>query len=360
MVALMLLGGVVLLVIGAESLVRGASRLAGALGVPPLMVGLTVVAFGTSAPELAVSVRASLLGDAGIAVGNVVGSNLFNVLVILGLSALVAPLSVSRQLVRLDVPVMIVASFVVLLVSQQGSVPQWVGGCFLLSLVAYTGSLIWLGWRERSMARATSLATESPVPPVSMRSLLLDVVAVLVGLGLLTWGARMLVDSSVAIAESLGVSQLVIGLTIVAAGTSLPELATSVVASLRGQRDLAVGNVVGSNIFNLLGVLGASAALSPTGTPIDPAAIALDLPVMCAVAVLCLPIFFTGFVITRWEGALLFSYYGVYVVYLLMKAAGSTALPGFSLLLTWGVIPITVGTLLLFVLVDLRRRRAAP
>jgi cation:H+ antiporter len=356
----MLLGGVVLLVLGAESLVRGASRLAGSLGVPPLIVGLTVVAFGTSAPELAVSVRASLLGDAGIAVGNVVGSNLFNVLVILGLSALVAPLSVSRQLVRLDVPVMIVASFVVLLVAQQGLIPQGVGVGLLLSLAAYTGVLVWLAWRERSMAQTLSMATDSPVPHVSIRSLLIDAIAIFVGLGLLTWGSQMLVDSSVAIAQSLGVSQLVIGLTIVAAGTSLPELATSVAASLRGQRDLAVGNVVGSNIFNLLGVLGASAALSPAGTPIDPAAVALDLPVMCAVAVLCLPIFFTGFVITRWEGALLFSYYGLYLAYLLMKASGSTALPSFSLVLFWGVIPITVGTLILFVLVDLRRRMAGP
>ncbi len=238
-----MLAGLGLLVIGGELLVRGASALARAVGLPSLIIGLTVVAFGTSAPELAVGLKAGLGGQADLAFGNVVGSNCFNILFILG-------------------------------------------------------------------------------------------------------------------AQLLGVSELLIGLTIVAAGTSLPELATSVVASIRRERDLAVGNIVGSNIFNLMAVLGASAAASPAGVAASRTALRFDVPVMMAVAMVCLPIFFTGGRISRWEGALLLGYYVAYVTYLVLGASHHESLPAFSAAMFFFVLPGTVLGIAVSVVCALRTGKA--
>jgi cation:H+ antiporter len=351
MTLLLFLAGLVLLVSGGELLVRGASRLATATGISPLVIGLTVVAFGTSAPELAVSLQAGLAGQSEIAVGNVVGSNIFNVLMILGMSAAVAPLVVSEQLVRLDVPVMIIASAVLLLVALDGTISRSESTLLVILLAGY----IFMQFAISSRSLAAPRPTAAYVAPRMGRNLFF----MLAGLGLLVLGSRWLVHAAVDIAQAFGVTQLVIGLTIVAAGTSMPELATSVIAGIRGERDIAIGNVVGSNIFNVLAVLGISGVVSSTGIPISVAALTMDIPVMLAVAVLCLPIFFTGYSISRWEGFLFLTYYVIYTVYLILGAAEHGGLHGYRQLVLTTVVPITILTVAGFSLRAWLQRRPA-
>jgi cation:H+ antiporter len=349
MTAWLFLGGLVLLIAGGELLVRGASALALRLGMTPLVVGLTVVAFGTSSPELAVSVGAAWTGNADVALGNVVGSNIFNVLFILGAAALVTPLVVSRQLVIWDAPIMVGVCAMLLLLALDGQVGRGDGVLLVAGLAAYTGFALWLSRREAPSADEGGAATAGPW----WRS----VAFIVIGLGLLVVGAGWLVDAAVALARALGLSELVIGLTIVAAGTSLPEVVTSIVAALRGQRDIAVGNVVGSCIFNVLAVLGITAAVAPGGVAVAPAALSFDIPVMIAVAVACLPIFFTGHLIARWEGGLFLFYYAAYTAYVILKATEHDALPAFSGVMAAFVLPLTAVTLLVLAV---RARRRPP
>jgi cation:H+ antiporter len=359
----LLILGLILLVVGAELLVRGASRLAAAVGISPLVVGLTVVAFGTSAPELAVSVQSALSGQADLALGNVVGSNIFNVLFILGLSALITPLVVSQELVRLDVPVMIGVSVLLLLLSLDGVIGRWEGGLLFAGIVAYTWFLIRQSRRESAAAAAATAAATAAascayaVPDAGRGmpgSRVRNVALVIAGLTLLVLGSRWLVNGAIEMASALGVTELVIGLTIVAAGTSLPEVATSVLASIRGERDIAVGNVVGSNIFNILAVLGISGLVAPEGIEVVRSAVAFDIPVMTAVALACLPIFFSGYLIARWEGALFMGYYVAYTVYLVTHSADHALVPAFQTAMIVFVVPLTVITLLI---VGIRARR---
>lgn len=346
-----LIGGLVLLVAGAEALVRGAVKLAARFGISPLIIGLTVVAFGTSAPETAVSIQASLNGSGDIAVGNVIGSNIANILLILGLSALIAPLLVSRQLVRLDVPVMIGAGVLTFALAWNGNVSR-LDGCILLALLLlYTVFLVIASKREKQRAQVDEFTIEYGVDSqASALGWVPQLLLVLLGLGLLIAGSNLLIEGAVALARALGLSELVIGLTVIAVGTSLPELATSLLAVYRGERDIAVGNVVGSCIFNLLLVLGAGALVSTSGLSISPNALAFDFPVMLAVFAACLPIFFSGYRINRWEGAMFFGYYMAYTLYLVMF---STGLPAINLLrhaMTWYVLPLTAITLLVIFL----------
>jgi cation:H+ antiporter len=340
--------GLGLLVAGAEALVRGSAGLAGRFGIPPLVVGLTVVAFGTSSPELAVSVAAALKGQADIALGNVVGSNIFNVLFILGVSALITPLVVARQLVRLDVPVMIGVSALTLLLAWNGRVSRLEGGLLLAGIVLYTVWLVRLARAGRAEPGEGVVGRGDP--------LALQLVLVAAGLALLVLGSRWLVGGAVAIAQSLGLSELIIGLTVVAAGTSLPEVASSVIAALRGQRDIAVGNVVGSNIFNLLCVLGASAAIAPGGVPVAAPALGFDLPVMIVVALACLPIFFTDHLIARWEGGLFLVYYVAYTLFLVLDTQQHDAAPLFGSFMLAFALPLTAVTLAVLALRALRAR----
>lgn len=336
--------GLAALVSGADVLVRGASQLARSLGVSSLVIGLTVVAFGTSAPELFISVLSLLKGQADISVGNVVGSNIANVLLILGSSALVAPLVVSAQLIRLDVPVMIGSSFLVFLLSFNGKLGRVEGAVLIIAGVLYTLNLVRLQKRQ-----ADSKAADKPTMIVSGSAFkaLIQVAMIVGGLALLVWGADWLVSAATLIARSLGVSELVIGLTVVAGGTSLPEFATSMIAAFRGARDIAIGNVVGSCILNLLMVLGVAGLVAPNGIELNPAILSFDLPVMIAVSVACLPIFFTGHRIARWEGALFLGYYVAYTVFLMLSASRHDALPVFSRVMMAFVIPLTVITLLI-------------
>jgi cation:H+ antiporter len=349
---LFVLGGV-LLVLGAELLVRGASRLAVAAGITPLVVGLTVVAFGTSAPEMAVTVGSAYAGQAEVALGNVVGSNIFNVLFILGVSALIAPLVVAQQLVRLDVPLLIGASVAALLMALDGRIGRIDGAMLFAGVIAYTVFLIRQSRRES--AAVSDEYAEAFGEPVASSGPARDIVLVLVGLGLLVRGAQWLVDAAVSSATALGVSELVIGLTIVAVGTSLPEVATSVLATIRGERDIAVGNVIGSCIFNLLAVLGLGSIVAPDGVPVPDGALTFDIPVMIAVAIAALPIFFTGYTIARWEAAVFLGYYVAYTGYLVLDAAGHDLADRLGVAIVWFVLPLTVLTLTVTVI---RQRRA--
>ena len=345
MIALKLFAGFILLVLGAEILVKGASKIAAAAGITPLVIGLTVVAFGTSSPELAVSVMSSLDGSPDIALGNVVGSNIFNVLFILGISALITPLVVAQQLIRLDVPIMIGASLLMLAFAWDGNIQPWEGIVLIAIGIAYTLFIIRLSKKEKSKAVLEEYREEfGETTKPGQHSKWLSILMVLGGLVLLVLGSSWLVDSAVAIARNLGVSDLVVGLTIIAAGTSLPEVATSVIASLRGERDIAVGNVVGSNIFNIVFILS-TAAVVGGGVPVQASAITFDIPVMVAVAVACLPIFFTGKKIERWEGFVFLGYYVAYTVYIILSSLQHRSLETFSTAMMWFVLPLTLLTL---------------
>jgi len=355
MTAIQFVLGLGALIVGAEGLVRGASRLAAGIGISPLVIGLTVVAFGTSAPELAVSVHAGLIGQADVALGNVVGSNICNVLLILGAAAAVAPLTVATQLVRFDVWVMIGVSALLPLLGLDGRIGRIEG------LLLFTGALIYTVWLIRESRRGSVQLLEvepvAVVPPRNLqtRTWLTNSALVLLGLGLLTIGARWLVNGAVTFARGLGISELIVGLTIVAVGTSLPELATSVIAAARGQRDIAVGNVVGSNIFNILVVLGLSATVSTDGVFISRAALVFDLPIMVLVAFLCLPIFYTDYRIDRREGFLFLGGYAAYLVYLVLDSTRSGALVWYE----WGIVGLGVPIVVYVVTASVlyRRRR---
>ena len=302
--------GLVLLYGGAEGLVRGSAALALRAGLTPLVVGLTVVAFGTSSPELVVSVQAALAGRGDLAVGNVVGSNIGNVALILGLSVLIRSMAVKAQLLRLDVPVMVVVSVLLWGLLSDGRLGRPEGLVLVVGVVAYTLFNLWQARRETAAAQR---AGEAGLPP-PQGPLWRDALFIAGGLALLVLGANLLVDGSVDVARRFGLSEAVIGLTIVAIGTSMPELATSVVAAFRGEGDIAIGNVVGSNIFNVLGILGAAALVQPLEIEgISP----VDLAAMTLVAALLLPLMRTGFRLVRWEGGLLLALYAAYVHYVL-------------------------------------------
>ena len=355
---LLFLGGLVLLVLGASTLVRGASKLALSFGISPLVVGLTIVALGTSAPEVAVSVGAVLDGRASIAFGNVVGSNIFNVLFILGLSALITPLVVNIQLIRQEVPIMLGASLLLMALALDGNLSVADGGVLFVLLLAYTVFLVVQSRRETQAAK-DELAHVVPVATAGAwdSHWAAQIGLIVVGLVALVFGSEYLVTASVSFAKSMGVSDVVIGLTIVAAGTSMPEVATSIAAALKGERDIAVGNVVGSNTFNILGCLGLSGLVSgDLGLAVPSSLLAFDIWVMLAVSLACLPVFLTGREIARWEGGVFLGYYVAYVSYLILAAQQHDALQAFSGVMMGFVVPITVVTL---VVVTIRRPAAA-
>ncbi|TWU00245.1 Inner membrane protein YrbG [Botrimarina colliarenosi] len=352
-IAFSILGGFVGLIIGGELLVRGASNLAAAFKVPPLIIGLTVVALGTSAPELAVSVQSCYVGKTDLAVGNVVGSNLANLLFILGTAALVGPLAVSNQLFRLDIPVMIAAAAALFALGSDGEISRGEGITLTIAMVLY---LIWTvneGKREgKKLEEELRELTPDPVPH-NWRQFTANIASLIGGLILLVGGADWLVKGCVDLATQWGVSELVIGLTIVAIGTSLPELVISILASLRGKRDLAVGNVVGSNILNVLAVVGISASVAPAGVNVDPQSLRFDIPLMLAVSAACFPIFLTGKQVSRLEGAAMLLFYVAYLAWLVYSFAVAGQAPGYGSLMGF-LAPLGVAMVLLLV----RRRRS--
>jgi cation:H+ antiporter len=348
--------GFVLLIGGAEFLVRGASKLAIAVGISPLVVGLTVVAYGTSAPELAVTINATYSGQSDLALGNVVGSNISNILLVLGIASLIGPLVVKSQLVRQEIPLMILVSVLLLVMALDENIGRFDGIILTIGAVTYTTYVIRKSRRETKRIQHAydevfKVERESAKNPVQI---VLQLVLILAGLGLLVVGADWLINGAVAIAELLGISKLVIGLTIVAVGTSLPEIATSIIASIRGQRDIAVGNAVGSNLFNILLVLGITAIVAPGGIAVSRTALTFDIPVMIAVALAALPIFYTNYRIDRWEGALFLGYYVAYTAYLFLNATKHGVLDEFEYAMVFFVIPITLITLITFTIKAVR------
>ncbi len=355
---LLFVAGLIALILGATLMVRGASRLALSLGISPLVVGLTIVAFGTSSPEVAVSVGAVLGGSMDLAVGNVVGSSIFNVLFILGLSAMIIPLVVDRQLIRQEVPIMIAASVLLLLLGLDTRISRLDGVLLFTLMVAYTVFLV-VQSRRQSQDSQADAAAELPRAPQATwdAGLPAQLGLIVVGLILLVLGSEWLVTAAVAFAKAMGVSDLIIGLTIVAAGTSMPEVATSIAAALKGERDIAVGNVVGSNTFNILGCLGISGLVAGEGgLSIAPSMLAFDIWVLIAVAVACLPVFVSGKEIARWEGAVFLGYYIAYVSYLILAAQDHDGLGPFSAVMMGFVLPLTVVTLM----VVMMKRQTSP
>jgi cation:H+ antiporter len=309
--------GLALLTVGGEVLVRGAVALARHAGLTPAVIGLTVVAMGTSLPELVVSVIASLEGQPDIAVGNVVGSNICNIALILGASALIAPLPIRGSVVRLEWPVMFLATVATLALARDGLIDRVEAGVFLASLVVFVGWSVWIARREVQAAEAEGLAVTVEMHALRSRphEVALALGFVIGGLALLTGGGRALVDGAVRLAQLAGVSERVIGVTVVAVGTSAPELATSLVAAFRRQTEVAVANIVGSNIFNLLGILGVGGVILPLH--VSQAILASDVWWMLGVTVALYPMMRLGMQLTRLNGAVMLVAYVAYIWFLL-------------------------------------------
>jgi len=345
---LLFLLGLGFLIGGADLLVRGAVEISAALKISPLVIGLTVVAFGTASPELAVSIESARAGHSDISVGNIVGSNILNILVILGLSALVMPLFVKQQLVRLEVPIMIGVSVLLVLVCLDGRISRADGMVLGACLIGYLYVVSRFSGRESRKVREEYEREYSADKPRKLSHILLYILMLVAGLAALFIGTPWFTGGAIAFARVLGVSERIISLTIVSIGTSLPELATSVLASLRGERDIAVGNVVGRNIFNILAVLGIASVVSG-GIDVTAAALRFDMPIMVAAAILCLPVFFTGRLISRREGLLFLGYYALYMIYLLLSATGHSSLGLFGrvafLLMIVSMIPLIMAVI---------------
>ncbi|WP_455926842.1 calcium/sodium antiporter [Pseudomonas capeferrum] len=342
-----LISGLLLLIIGAEVLVRAAVRLAASLKVRPLIIGLSIVAFGSSAPQIAISLQATLADNTDIAVGSVIGSSIFNTLVTLGLAALIIPLRVSRQLVRLDIPVMIFASLLVFVLASNEELTPADGLLLLAALVAYLGVLL---YQTRHSRRPRTIHTVVQAPWLS------SVLLMIGGLLILVLAGHLLLGAAVDVAEDLGLSERIIGLTLIGVGTSLPCLATSLIAALRGQREIAVGNVIGSNLFNLLGVLGFTALVAPSPLSVSPNALDFDLPVMLGVAALCLPVFYSGYRVTRAEGLVFLGLYLVYGLHVVSFTFGMPLATKLEQLMLYYVLPALVAFLLFTSLQAWRRQ----
>jgi cation:H+ antiporter len=368
----LILVGLVGLIVGGELLVRGASGLAAAARISPLVIGITVVSFGTSAPELAVTVQAALADAPALAVGNVVGSNIANILLILGVAALITPLAVQSRIVKVDLPLVLACSAGLWVLSLDGRISGLDGLGMMLVLGVYLAWTVVQGRADPADVQDefTHAAGMEPSAPDAgagalaaaasgrARRLLKQALFVIGGLLCLVLAARAMVSGAGDIARQFGVSELIIGLTIIAIGTSLPELVASVLASWRGQADIAVGNAVGSNLFNILAVLGIGAMVAPGGIPVHPEVLTLDLPIMIAVALFCIPLFFTGCRITRLEGAVMVGYFVAYNLYLFMGATDAAYTRSFEVAMTVFVMPITALAIAFSVLQALRRRRA--
>jgi cation:H+ antiporter len=324
-VVVLFVAGLGRLVIGAELIVRGASRLAVSLGVKPLVLGITVVAVGTSAPELAVGITASLQGSGALAVGNIAGTNVFNILFILGLSALLQPLPLHLHILKLELPVIIASVALTTGLAWDGVLTRLDGGVLFGAAVLYTVALIRMSRGEtqdvkedfREMYGADAVMTRQTVVRTRVRS----AVVLAAGLGFSVLGADWLVTGAVDIARVLGISEAMIGFTIMAIGTSASELVTTIVATLKDDRDVAVGNLLGSSIYNILVILDITCLVSPAGVPVEWQLMLFDVPLMTGVALACVPVFVTGKRISRLEGGLGIALYLTYMLSLVLFRA---------------------------------------
>lgn len=351
------ISGLLLLVIGAELSVRAAVSLATTLGIRPLFIGLTFVALGSSAPQMAVGLQAAFTSRPDIAVGSVVGGNIFNVLVTLGLCALIIPLRVTRQLVRLEIPLMVVASAMVFVLSLNGELGVMDGVTLLMALLIYL-VIVFRQSGQGFAYRKSASKDRARAPSLLARAwpIVVRMTALICGIPLLVLGSHLLVAASVVIAQDLGLSERIIGLTVIAVSTSLPALTTSLIAAFRGERDIAVGNVIGSNLFNLLGVLGLTALLTPTPLSVSPNALDFDLPVMLGVAALCLPVFYSGYRITRFEGLLLLALYLAYGLHIVSFTTGMPLADKLERLMVHFILPL-LAAIVVFTTIKAWRRQ---
>lgn len=312
------IAGIVVLVAGAEVVVRAGAKVAGDLGIPPIIVGLTIVAIGTSAPELAVGVEAALQGSGALAVGNIAGTNTLNLLLILGLSALIDPLALRLQTLRIDLPVMVASAFALLAMAWDGILTRAEGMAMIAGAIVYTLVIVRLSRRENLRVKAEYIEEFGVLPPERSRfETIINLAGLVLGITIIIIGADWLVDGSVTLAQSLDISEALIGLTVVAIGTSMPELVTTIVGTLRKERDIAVGNLLGSSIYNILAILGITCLVPTEGVRFGSELVRADIPVMALVACLCVPVFFSGRRISRLEGLLFVTAYGLYLVYLI-------------------------------------------
>ncbi|MGL5226554.1 MAG: calcium/sodium antiporter [Bacteroidales bacterium] len=309
---LLLILSLILLYFGADFLVKGSSSMAVRFGIPPLIVGLTIVSLGTSSPELLVSIKSALMGQPELAAGNVIGSNIFNIGAILGICSMIAPLTIKRSLIKQDIPFFLLAAVAVCVLFYNGKINRWEASFFCAGAIFYTVLLIRNSRKAKQQLVASPKEDDSEIKV--NKKWYVDLAFILIGLVLLIFGSNLLVDKATLIARSFNVSEAIIGLTIVAAGTGMPELATSVVATIKGNKDIAIGNVIGSNIYNIFLVLGLTSMIKPINTNgID----YVDTFTMLLLSVLLVPLMKSGYVLKRWEGLLLFSVYVVYLLYLL-------------------------------------------
>lgn len=314
---LLIAAGLVALVVGAEGVVRGGSRLAARLGIPPIVIGLTIVSIGTSAPELAVGIEAAVQGNGSLAVGNIAGTNIVNLLLILGLSAAIRPLFLEMQTLRVDLPIMAAAAIVLMLMALDGHLSRAEGAVLVVGAVVYTVVVVRLAKRESPEIQGEfEHGYPVPVRVHPRRAVVGDLVLLLAGIVVVVVGADWLVDGSVDLARTLGVSDALIGLTIVAIGTSAPELATTVVSTIRGERDIAIGNLIGSSVYNIALILGMTALVAPVA--VDEGLVRVDIPLMTAVALMCVPVFISGRRVSRPEGIFFVVGYFAYLTYLIL------------------------------------------
>jgi cation:H+ antiporter len=310
--------GLIMLIVGSELLVGGGSRLAGRLGIPPIVVGLTVVSIGTSMPELAVGVVAAREGSASLAVGNIAGTNVVNLMLILGLSTLIRPLSMQMRTLRFDLPMMSVAALLLWALTFRGTMTRLDGLILLLGAIAYTAVVVRTS-RQDSQQFAAELSTESA--ETGHRSgagrISRDAAQLVGGIVIIVVGADWLVDGAVGMARAFGVSDALIGLTIVAIGTSAPELVTTIVSTVRGERDIAIGNLLGSSVYNIVLVLGITCLAAPRALQLEPALVCIDIPIMVAATLVCVPIFISGRRVSRAEGGAMVGAYLAYLTFLL-------------------------------------------
>ncbi len=350
------IGGLIILILGADLLVRGASKLAASAGIPPLVIGLTIVAIGTASPEIAVSLHAASLGQGSLTLGNVLGSNIFNILFVLGVTALVAPIVIAEQLIRFDAPIMVGVSLLAFGLSLDGKLGIYDGVILIILFLGYTIFALRQSRRESKKVHNEYAREFADTEKHTVWNTARNILFMVIGLGLLVFGARWLVDSASSMAKAAGISELVIGLTIVAVGTSLPEVATSIIAAVKGESDIAVGNAIGSNIFNLLGVLGLSGLLAPEGISVASRVLTFDFLVMVFVALVCMPVFYVDDNVSRGEGVLFLSYYMLYTAYLILDASHSSVLPAITLFVSF-YIPLTFIGLIMFTVRARRLKR---
>lgn len=314
--------GLAALLIGAEMVVWSSTRIAAALGVRPLMIGLTIVAIGTSAPELAVGIAASLRGTGSLAVGNIAGTNILNILFILGISAWMKPIHLHLQLIKLELPIMVIVALAFLAMAWDGMLSRAEGITLLVVGIFYTVALVRMSRRESPAVKAEfANQYERPAGLGGILAGTKTMIILLLGFAVIVYGADVLVEGASALARALGVTETIIGLTIVAVGTSAPELATMVVSTLRSERDIAIGNLVGSSIYNLCIILGLTCIIAPQGIPVEQELIVIDIPLMVATALLCIPVFMTGRGISRMEGAGFVCAYLAYMTWLVFVRA---------------------------------------